>query len=451
MMNKRSIFIITCFLTMFIFVMIYYMNSLLHLVVINKNELFDGNYQIGGGTNCDYILIYRNRDLIGDIPVTDGKFLYNISEEELSDGWNEYELIGKKYLHLGGGVRYRCMINKIPNQANAFLPEDVIIQARTVGNERYHYKRYEQRIINDYSPTGSYFINTRYKSNDMFDFDDLGIILLRMKDKQLYYQPVTISQQALAIYHDYLNNGMEESQMEFIKYADWLVENQAEDGSYPYPFSFEMKPGLVLPKGFVSSMAQGQVLSVLERAYNLTNDVKYADAGGKAFQFMITPAGNENEGCLKTLEEISHISKGLNRYADNITFEEYISASNPNNPYILNGTLFALMGLYDWSAMPVEYRSLEAKEYFDAGIKSIEIILPYYDYYGWSSYDLMQYTCGYDVNLVNGYSHDCHIYLLNTLSKITGSEILRKYCQTFMDYVDNDFWRQTDKLYYESK
>jgi hypothetical protein len=87
-------------------------------------------------------------------------------------------------------------------------------------------------------------------------------------------------------------------------------------------------------------MAQGQALSVYSRAYRLTHNQKYLGSGKMAFKFLNTPISKG--GTLTTLETLNTEYKNGNYF----WYEEYIS--KPNN-YTLNGFMYTLFGIYDWS------------------------------------------------------------------------------------------------------
>ena len=196
-------------------------------------------------------------------------------------------------------------------------------------------------------------------------------------------------------------------------------------------------------------MAQGQILSCLIRAYDITNDIKYLESGYKALQFMISP-GDEDifNGCSKKLYDLCKNSNELKEYVNYRIFEEYVS--QPSS-YVLNGDLMALIGLYDWwQGAPVMYGKDDAKLAFEDGVKSVEIILPYYDYYGWSSYDLVQYTYDSRPFFTSAYAFDCHICFFNAIWYISHSEIIKKYRDIFLSYNNDDFWRQTSVLFKEN-
>ena len=363
----------------------------------------------------------------------------------MNNGWNYISFIARTYIPLSES---RCggAINVIKEQANVFVPDDIISIARLSGNYNLN-KPFEPYLINNYTYYDYYFNLPILEENASLKFDESGIAIVKYEDGY-HYNPVTVAQQALGYYNHYQRTGDDKSLSAFFNDSEWFIDNQEENGSFPYDFQFELKPGLVLPSGFVSGMAQGQILSTLVRSYNLTKDVRYLETGNKALSFMLA-SGEEDmfAGCSKTLNDFCKQNERLFRYSDSIIFEEYVS--EPSS-YVLNGDLFALIGLYDWSKGSISsYGKEEASEGFAHGIKSLEVLLPYYDYYGWSAYDLMQYTYGSAVHLENNYAHNCHIYCLNTLADVTGSDILQRYTDVFKDYVLDEFWRQTDVMYKE--
>lgn len=444
---KTCILYVCIFIVVFIFIsIVYHCKESMEINLDNENELFTENYILRGGTNARNVVVELNGKEIDRIKTKDNHFEYEITESDLNEGWNYICFIPKQFI-FASEIKSGGAINIIDGQANVFVPDAVIAVARLNGNLNYYNKEYDIYIVDDYKYYGSYFNIPVIEENENILFDGNGIARVK-HDENYYYNPVTIAQQGLGYYNDYLITKEFQQLSSFLTISDWLVENQEDNGSYPYRIAFELKPGLVLPSGFVSGMAQGQILSTLIRAYHITGDEKYVRAGHNALNFMLNSGDSDIfAGCSKSLSDFCGKSEIMKPYSENVLYEEYVS--KPSS-YVLNGDLFALVGLYDWSiGAPVEYGKEEAERGFSAGIKSIEIILPYYDYYGWSAYDLMQYTYGTSANLVNNYSHNCHIYLLSTLTEVTKSEILRTYADIFKEYVADDFWRQTDMLYKE--
>lgn len=173
-------------------------------------------------------------------------------------------------------------------------------------------------------------------------------------------------------------------------------------------------------------MDQGQALSVLARAYLVSNDERYLKAGDLALEYLIRPVSEG--GVMDTLEDLDVSLK------DNIIFEEYIS--EPAS-YTLNGFMFTLLGLYDWSEIEA-YRGKEnnvSNEYFKKGILTLKKILPYYDIGGFTAYDLGYITHKVKPHVGVGY-HAVHIYLLHALYTVTSDESLHEYEQLWASYVN---------------
>lgn len=277
-----------------------------------------------------------------------------------------------------------------------------------------------------YKPFGDYFnASKRNFQTERLTKDKNGIVMVKYGD-QYQYNPVTIAQFALTSYGKYIKTSNVTDKNEFLKYADALIGLQGKDGALRYNFEYR-KPYLhtKYKKGWVSAMAQGQALSVYARAYHITGNTKYLNAGKMAFKFLNTP--KSKGGTLTTLADISK------NYKDYIFYEEYIST--PNN-YTLNGYMFTLIGLYDWSQVKTkaDYGQKEADKMFKKGIASLVILLPKYDIGGFTSYDLSGITMKQRPHVLEAY-HAVHIYQLYGLYTITGNPILLNYHKLWASYV----------------
>ena len=116
--------------------------------------------------------------------------------------------------------------------------------------------------------------------------------------------------------------------------ADWLVENLESNpwgiAVWNHHFDFEYRDTLKAP--WYSALAQGQGLSLRVRAHKETNDPTYLDTGRRAFEAFLLP-----------------VDKGGVTWewpAGDIWFEEYLL--DPPT-HILNGFIWALWGVYDYS------------------------------------------------------------------------------------------------------
>jgi hypothetical protein len=192
--------------------------------------------------------------------------------------------------------------------------------------------------------------------------------------------------------------------------ADWLLENIADRGNfgvwiYPYPFSYNTRPG------WRSAQTQAVGLQLLLRQYALTDDSRYLihfDRLLNAFDVKVEDGG---------LLDID--SAGIP------WFEKFADANNLR-PRILNGMLFALIGLHDVSAAHFS----KARVIFDKGIESVLNSLTRYDLGDWSSYDIL----GKRSSL---HYHKIHIAQLDLLFRATSHEKLKQIRDRFHGYQMN--------------
>lgn len=292
----------------------------------------------------------------------------------------------------------------------------------------YRKQRRDYRIgVQNYDPFGDYLnygIVKNYPESETLKFDEQHIPKL-LYNNEFHYNPGTVAQYALTMHGQYLKG--KRGPTDFLVTADKLLTLQDEGGGFPYPFSFYyylMKADY--QPGWKSAMDSGMALSVFARAYDLTSNQKYIEAANREMKFLTT--SNEDGGVMFTLEDLD---PSLKHY---IIFEEY-----PVKPasYTLNGFIFTILGLYDWSHVKSETQQ-DAKHYFDEGIKTLEKILPYFDIGGFTAYDLGHIT--YKTNRPHigiGY-HAVHIYQLNVMHDITGNEKFLEYYLLWSSYVDKN-------------
>lgn len=207
-----------------------------------------------------------------------------------------------------------------------------------------------------------------------FPFDEYGIPLVDYRGEiGLQYNPVTVSQYALAHYALYLENSDIAHRDIFLKQADWLVKNLVtpEGGDFGvWKYHFDFAP-FQMKSPWISAMAQGQGISVLLRAYQLTAEKRHLEAA---------------EAALRTFE--IPIEEGGATHTDERGFVWY--AEYPTDPpsHVLNGFIFALFGLYDFYRATGNEKGLGL---FEEGIKTLEANLHRYDTGSWSTYDLREW------------------------------------------------------------
>jgi hypothetical protein len=193
----------------------------------------------------------------------------------------------------------------------------------------------------------------------------------------------------------------------FKKMVDWLVVAQNEHGAW-VTNSKVKKFGLFKP--WPSAMTQGLAISCLIRAFNVIGDERYNDSAIKAlkpYQKSIAEGG------------VTCIDKGC------VFYEEYPSKKCY---HVLNGSIFALWGLYDL----VRFKSdAEARALYNEGLQTLVEWLPRFDIGYWSLYHISK---GLKNPATIPY-HRLHINQLDVMYCITGYDIFKKYHKLWSIYL----------------
>jgi heparosan-N-sulfate-glucuronate 5-epimerase len=283
-----------------------------------------------------------------------------------------------------------------------------------------------QPYLQNYKPFGDYlnFSQKKFQLSRM-KMDKNNIPMVKYYDSY-EYNPVTIAQIALSEHGKYLKTKKQAHLNRFLQLADGLIRLQSSDGALRYNFRYTITHlRKTYQPGWVSSMAQGQALSVYARAYQLTKNVKYLNAGKSAFKFLMKP---KSQGGIRT--NLRNLGPSYKKYT---FFEEYVTT--PDN-YTLNGYMFTLLGIYDWFNIRLnkDYGQKEANKMFKMGIESLLVVLPKYDLGGFTSYDLSHITYKQKPHVVPLY-HSVHIYQLYALYTITKDKRILNYYKKWSSYV----------------
>ena len=247
-------------------------------------------------------------------------------------------------------------------------------------------------------------------SNNIYYVDYSKIKSLGVLNQKSYY-PITIglgslrSLQAFKLTNDSLYYKI------FIANSDWLCENIDSSGNWPTLHNKKIgNEELIAP--WPSAMSQGLALSVLTRAYKITNDSTYLFYARKA---VLSFGKTIKEGGVRTNNEFG------------VFYEEYPLENNPT--HVLNGFLYSLFGLYDLSELD---NNLLAKKYFEDGFLTLKTILSMYDLGNWTRYDL-----NINKNLKNhwGYSspwyQKLHVAQLKSIYLITEEKTISDFAVKF--------------------
>ncbi len=226
--------------------------------------------------------------------------------------------------------------------------------------------------------------------------DEVGVPCnLATKKHPAIYHPTTIAQYALAQWNVYLATGDEKHRQAFMLQAEWLVAHESRfadnAGGWPIPFSV---PEFYAQEPWLSALTQGNVISVLIRAYQLTGDdvfLEVAHRGVRTFELDIRDGG---------------VSTSIGD--DDVFFEEvavYPAA------HILNGYIFALFGLYDYLALTND-ASITAL--VQRSFATLHTLIDGFDTGYWSRYDLLFR------HLAPPFYHALHVEMLEALARYSG-------------------------------
>ena len=250
-----------------------------------------------------------------------------------------------------------------------------------------------------------------------FLFDSEGVPLLphylQSSNTGTHYYPISIGQYALAIYHEYQKFKKKEDLKRFLNLANWFVTNQNQNGFW---YSHTDMSKFQLSQPWVSAMAQGRAISVLTRAFHVTDERKYLNSALKALE---TFSVKTKDGGITTVLGV-----------DSVFYQEY---PGKTNSFVLNGAIFALWGLYDLYLLGEEGAS-ESKEYFKKGVNGVLSKIESYDIGFWTKYDLYPKN---GLNACTSHYHDIHIKQMKVMHQLTKENIFKEKYELWSDYDCN--------------
>lgn len=242
--------------------------------------------------------------------------------------------------------------------------------------------------------------------------DEDGIPYVNYDERETTFNGIGVQRNPVTIIHtamDYYNAGNTEY---FINNVNWLVDNAAQkDGFSTFEYRFDW-PTYNLKQPWRSAMANGEALTPLIKAHELTNNMSY----------------------LYTAKELLNsffveVKDGGVTYKDSYNswwYEEYVADNiGAKESRVLNGMLFALIGVHEYYKYT---NDMDAKLIFDKGVNNVkENLGKYDDGNGYSYYDIVH-------NPPDKY-HLIHIDLLNRLYDITHEEIFREYSEKWTEII----------------
>lgn len=262
----------------------------------------------------------------------------------------------------------------------------------------------------------SYYINLKRSLGEDFSdykFDREGVPLTKFRRRtNWYHNPVTVCQYGLLHFNKYLSDQSAESKKIFLTQARWLIDHAEKDvhGWVVWYYRFDLH-FYHITAPWISGMAQGEALSVLLRAHQLTGEETYlvtAHNAWNTFKFTVNHGG-----------VISHFPDGK------MIIEEYPSLKLLTG--VLNGFISAMFGVYDYAIYTEDEK---ARHLFFDFVDSLKHNLHRYDCGYWSYYDLASPR-----RLASRSYHRLHIELLKVLSHITQQEVFKNIYERWQSYL----------------
>jgi hypothetical protein len=256
------------------------------------------------------------------------------------------------------------------------------------------------------SELGPYYMTFASKADYSGPFDENGIPRLDYRGSLgLQYNPIAIAQYGLGNYNLFKRDGDPERRRKFLLTADWLAghleKNPAGLSVWNHHFDWEYRTPLKAP--WYSGLAQGQGISALVRAHQLTGDDRYVDAARRAF-----------EPFTRRVEEGGVIHRDEKGRA---WIEEYI-VSPPT--HILNGFIWAVWGIHD---LRLATGDPAAKSLWDESVSTLREVLATYDTGFWSLYE----HSGTKLRMIaSPFYHALHIVQLRILHRLTGDPVFQE-------------------------
>lgn len=190
--------------------------------------------------------------------------------------------------------------------------------------------------------------------------------------------------------------------------AEWMKDNiQDRDGfsvwAYPYSFSYGTSPG------WRSAHAQAVGLQLLARAAEISGEEAYLE---KAAPLLAAFTVEIKDGGIATRTE-----------GGNIWFEK-IADENNEEPKVINGLLFTILGLLD---IAKRTNLPGAGQLAELGVSAAVELLPRFDLGDWSAYDIKGKPA-------SDHYHRIHIEQLRRLAEQTGEPSFAEYRDRFRGY-----------------
>lgn len=251
-----------------------------------------------------------------------------------------------------------------------------------------------------------YYNDLTGKISEKVKVDSKGIPINVISTGESVYFPITIFQFGLGLWDKYLLTQDNKYKEWFYEIANWIVENQKDNGAW------DCFSPIGHTRFTVSSMGQGEAISVLSRAYKDSNEDKYLKSLTNAMQFMFIEV---KDGGVLFVKD------------DNYFLEEYPNIKYPKSS-VLNGWIFSIFGLMDY--LKIDPTNVDVQKLLNKTLKTLENELENYDSGYWTYYDQTN-------RLASPAYHDLHIALLKVMYELTEIEKFKIYAEKWKHYKDS--------------
>lgn len=243
------------------------------------------------------------------------------------------------------------------------------------------------------------------------DFDEQGLPMFPSKAGKLVHFCTGMCSFAFAHWEEFLNTGKQMHADHVIKVADYLIgmgEERPNGSLMLLDYDTDEKDN-----GVPCSMNQGESISVLSRAYCLTQKSIYLEQALK----MAIPFGYD------------YGREGVRGYLEKNNAPWYLEGGK----MILNGHNYTLFGLADLVSVSNE---AWVKDHLNTGMRSLIDSIQYFDNGFWSWYWLDK-----PLYIASAMYHNLHICQLKALANMSGNEKLASYSEKFASYARSPFKR----------
>ena len=202
----------------------------------------------------------------------------------------------------------------------------------------------------------------------------------------------------------------------FFNTVEWVVNHVKKDKYghlhlfYNFDWYYKHLSGNKLKAPWYSGLTEGMALTLLTRAYVLTNNLKYKKVAYALYNSIID--SRKNGGCTIILRDGEK------------WIEEYVAQNLPDNkqPRVLNGMIYASFGVYFFEKT-FNINPKKSIEYFH----SIRNNIDRFDLGYWTAYDLIGTVADYKY-------HHVHLGLLKDLYFLTKDKYYEKLYQKWSQY-----------------